>query len=57
MVQNINMVAVKKIRKLFRSKTDKEAVNTALRLVADEGLIIAAHKHCGGKIKLNPVYR
>ncbi len=43
---------VKKVRRLFDVKTDKEAVNRALQLVADEDEIIETHVALAGRLDL-----
>ena len=43
---------IRKVRRHFDVKTDKEAVNRALKLVADEADIIAAHEDLAGRIDL-----
>lgn len=48
--------AVKKVRKIFDVKTDKEAVNQALRWVAEENDIIEAHQSLSGKADLEDVF-
>ncbi|GEM_PF-3041874 len=48
----LDVGTVKKLRHLFHVKTDKEAVNKALRLVADEEKIIRTHKALAGSARL-----
>ena len=40
---------VDRARLIFRAKTDKQAVNKALALVAVDDEIISAHEQVGGK--------
>lgn len=53
----LDVDAVKKLRRLFDVKTDKEAVNRALRLVADEEKIITTHKALAGTVELDTLFR
>ena len=46
----IDESVVKKLRKFFDVKTDKEAVNKALRLIADESEIIETHTNLAGTL-------
>lgn len=48
--------AIKKARKYFGVKTDKEAVNRALYLAIQEEEIIQAHQQLAGKLKLRAIY-
>ena len=48
--------AVQKVRKIFDVKTDKEAVNQALRLVAEENDIIKVHESLAGKLKIEDIF-
>lgn len=48
--------AVKKVRRIFDVKTDKEAVNQALRLVAQENDIIETHESLAGKIPIEDIF-
>ena len=47
---------VKKMRKIFDVKTDKEAVNSALRMVSAEDDIIKAHKKVAGQADIDEVF-
>lgn len=47
---------VEKVRKIFDVKTDKEAVNQALRMIAEEDDIIKIHKKVAGKIDLEEIF-
>ena len=47
---------VKKMRKIFDVKTDKEAVNRALRMVSAEDDIIKAHKKVAGQVDIDEVF-
>ena len=49
----LDVSAVKKVRRIFKVKTDKEAVNRALRLVAEEDEIIQTHERLAGSVKLD----
>lgn len=52
----LDIAAVKKVRKIFKARTDKEAVNRALYLVAEEDDIIKIHESLAGSIKLKSPY-
>ena len=48
--------AIKKLRRIFDVKTDKEAVNRALRLVVEEDEIIQAHETLAGSTELADLF-
>lgn len=52
----LDVSAVKKVRKIFKAKTDKEAVNRALYLVAEEDDIIKTHEALAGTVNLKSPY-
>lgn len=52
----LNPKAIRKLRVIFQVNTDKEAVNRAIDLVAQEDEIIRTHKSLAGKSKLHPVF-
>lgn len=52
----LDVSAIKKVRKIFKVKTDKEAVNRALYLVAEEDDIIKTHETLAGTVKLTSPY-
>lgn len=52
----LDMEAVNKAREIFQVKTDKEAVNRALYLVAEEDEIIETHEALAGKIELEDMF-
>ena len=49
----LDEAVVKKLRRFFDTKTDKDAVNRALRLIADESDIIETHTALAGKLELD----
>lgn len=53
----LDVEAIEKLRKIFNTKTDKEAVNKALRLVASEDEIIECHQELAGTIDLDDMFR
>lgn len=52
----LDVAAIRKARKIFQAKTDKEAVNRALYLVAEEDEIIKTHVALAGRIRLKSPY-
>lgn len=52
----LDIEAVEKVRKIFDVKTDKEAVNQALRMIAEEDEIIKTHKKLAGKLDLEDLF-
>ena len=52
----LDLDAVKKLRRLFDVKTDKEAVNRALRLVSSEDDIIETHEALAGQVELDSLF-
>jgi Arc/MetJ family transcription regulator len=48
--------ALKAVRSIFDTKTDKDAVNQALRLVAEEEEIIRTHASLAGKVELDTLF-
>lgn len=48
--------AIKKLRLIFNVSTDKEAVNRAIRLVAEEDEIIKTHRALAGTLKFKGPY-
>ena len=48
---------IRKVRRVFDVKTDKEAVNQALRFVADESEIIDIHTALAGGLDFEPLFR
>ncbi len=44
--------AIRKLRIIFNTDTDKEAVNKALQLVTEEDDIIQTHESLAGRLKL-----
>jgi len=48
--------ALKAVRSIFDTKTDKDAVNQALRLVAEEEEIIRSHASLAGKVELDTLF-
>jgi len=48
--------ALKAVRSIFETKTDKDAVNQALRLVAEEEEIIRSHASLAGKVELDTLF-
>ena len=48
--------AIKKARQIFAVKTDKEAVNRALHLVAEENDIIQTHVSLAGQVELRDLF-
>lgn len=48
--------AIKKVRLIFEAKTDKEAVNRALHLVAEEDDIIRAHESLAKHANLKNIF-
>lgn len=52
----IDVEAIKKVRKIFDLDTDKEAVNQALRLIAEEDDIIKIHEKLAGKLSLEDIF-
>ena len=53
----LDMEAVKKLRKIFDVKTDKEAVNKAMWLITEEDAIIEQHKNLKGKLDLKDIFK
>lgn len=49
--------AIEKLRKIFNVKTDKEAVNRALRLVVSEDEIIETHQKLSGTLELEEMFK
>lgn len=47
---------VRKVRKIFDAKTDKDAVNQALQLVASEDDLIRIHAQLAGSLPLEDVF-
>jgi len=52
----LDQKAIKKARQIFEVKTDKEAVNRALRLVAEENDIIQTHISLAGQVDLKDLF-
>lgn len=52
----LDIEAVEKVRKIFDVKTDKEAVNQALRMIAEEDEIIKIHLKLSGKLDLQEIF-
>lgn len=52
----LDVSAIRKVRKIFNAKTDKEAINRALYLVAQEDDIIRTHEALSGSAKLSSPY-
>lgn len=48
--------AVKRLRIIFNADTDKEAVNRAMMLVAEEDQIIRTHESLAGKVKIRKLF-
>ena len=47
---------IKKLRKIFDVKTDKDAVNKAMLLVSTEDDIIQTHNKLGGSLDIDEVF-
>ena len=48
--------AIKKLRRIFNVKTDKEAVNSAIHLVAQEDEIIRCHESLAGTADIADIF-
>lgn len=48
--------AIRKLRLIFDVETDKDAVNRAIRLVAQEDEIISTHRQLAGKAALRDLF-
>lgn len=46
----LDEAVIKKLRRIFDVKTDKEAVNKALSIIADESSIIETHTALAGSL-------
>lgn len=53
----LDIGAIKKARRIFDVRTDKEAVNRALRLVSEEDQIIRAHQSLAGTVDVKKIFR
>ena len=52
----LNVEAIKKLKLIFNVDTDKEAVNKAIELVANEDEIIKTHEALAGKVELDTMF-
>lgn len=52
----LNQEYINKVLEIFHVKTEKEAVNLALKAVCEEGEIIKIHKEIGGKADIEEVF-
>lgn len=48
--------AIKRLRRIFDVNTDKEAVNKAIRLIAQEDEIIKTHEALAGSVELKDLF-
>lgn len=53
----IDIEAIKRARFIFDVKTDKEAVNRALKMVTEEDEIIRTQESLKGKVNLRSVFK
>ena len=52
----LDVQAIKKLRRIFDVKTDKEAVNRSLQLVTEEDDIIRTHEDLAGTTELEELF-
>ncbi|MBI2604871.1 MAG: hypothetical protein HYW49_02200 [Deltaproteobacteria bacterium] len=52
----LDIDAIRKLRTIFDVQTDKEAVNRAIQLVANEDDIIRTHEELAGKVELDEIF-
>jgi Arc/MetJ family transcription regulator len=49
--------SIKKIKKILNVKTDKDAVNLALKIICEEDELIKSHEKFSGQIELDDIFK